>query len=488
MQTTHPSDQPEGDNNSQALNPEATAASASITTTTINPDQESENMTTTTTTLVAGDTHTGIVTSKNQHGATVSIDGQVAFLPKGESDLSDLAKGTEVAVTVIDTEGAKPRVAIASPEIVTYSTAQPAVEAVEPSTEAAVEETGVADGNEENVVTVSAIDALAAAWGASRGTIRGSKPSSKKGKTHKVRTTDAATALAHETFGNAVSTQTWDGITAEATPDSPAVVEAPAETAVVETPAEAPVVAESAPVDSPKLAYLKTVKEGDVVKAAVKFKKDFGAFLTTANGLGFGLLHVSEMPGAKPEQRKAYLDGLRYKQELTLTVINVDLEQQRLGLSLVAGEKESFFDGLKVGAVVEGTISGTKEIGAFINLGATTGFLHVSEVDGKTREQRDGRLASFKKGEKLELVVIDVNREKKEVRLSERRLVIATLSVDAEVHGVFAGVRNNQVVVDLNFGGRGYLPKKNGKRYEHGEPIVARVRSVDVVNNAVELV
>ncbi|RTL41727.1 MAG: S1 RNA-binding domain-containing protein [Candidatus Melainabacteria bacterium] len=449
-------------NNNNNNNPE---------TSNINP-KGTMNMTTTTnttpaaTTLVEGATVTGVVESKNQHGASVNIDGTSAFLPVGllgDTSLSDLAKGTEIAVNVVDTSGAKPRVAIAdtAPAATTEVTEVTEVNA-EVVTETAQAETEVETGADD---LQDSIASLAAKWGASVKFESGSrKPSSKPGKPKAARVVEAPVAK--------VVTET-----------APAVEE---KTVAVVEPETAPVVEVSEPV-SEKAAFFGTVKVGDELTATVKFKKDFGVHLVVGK-LGFGLLHVSEMPGTTMEDRKAFLTGLKYKQELKVRVIKVDAAANRLGFSMVADEKAEFFASLKVGTVVEGTVSGTKEIGAFINLGKTVGFLHVSEVDGKSREVRDAKLAGFKRGDKLELVVVDVNRDKQEVRLSQRRLSLATLTPGASVTGTFSSVRGNTIVVDLEVGGRGLLAKKGSKRYEYGETIVASVKSVNVAQGTVELV
>lgn len=439
----------------------------------INP-KGTMNMTTTTnttpaaTTLVEGATVTGVVESKNQHGASVNIDGTSAFLPVGllgETSLSDLAKGTEIAVNVVDTSGAKPRVAIAdtAPAAATTEVTEVSAEVVtETAPAAATTEVETTDTGADDLQ--DSIASLAAKWGASVKFESGSrKPSSKPGKP-KARVVEAPVAK--------VVTET-----------APAVAE---KTVAVVEPETAPVVEVSEPV-SEKAAFFGTVKVGDELTATVKFKKDFGVHLVVGK-LGFGLLHVSEMPGTTMEDRKAFLTGLKYKQELKVRVIKVDAAANRLGFSMVADEKAEFFASLKVGTVVEGTVSGTKEIGAFINLGKTVGFLHVSEVDGNTREVRDAKLAGFKRGDKLELVVVDVNRDKQEVRLSQRRLSLATLTPGASVIGYFSGVRGSTIVVDLEVGGRGLLPKTGSKRYEYGEPIVASVKSVNVAQGTVELV
>jgi ribosomal protein S1 len=455
-------------------------ATTNTTETNLNPKGTMNMNTTDNTSLVAGTTVTGIVESKNQHGVNLTVGGAPAFLPVanlGETSIGDLVKGTEIAVTVVDTTGAKPRVTIAA---VAQDATETAVTgenltvasgtATEEGTAAVVESTEDAPAAGESTEgddLQASIARLAATWGASvKIEVSGRKPSSKPVKAKK----------APVPVANAVVAEP---------------VVAPAQAVVVEPVAvvasevtEAPVV-ETAPL-SPKEAFFASIHEGDEVTASVKFKKDFGVHLVVGK-FGFGLLHVSEMPGANMEAKKAFLAGLKYKQELKVRVIKVDAAASRLGFSMVSDEKAAFFASLKVGTVVEGVVVGSKEIGAFVNIGKTVGFLHVSEVEGKSREVRDAKLASFKRDDKLELVVIDINREKQEVRLSQKRLPLAALEVGSTVTGSFSSVRGTTIHVDLEVGGRGLLPKKGGKRYEYGEAITATVKSVNVARGEVEL-
>lgn len=431
-----------------------------------NPNNEgNQAMNTTnsnTTTLVEGATVTGVVESKNQHGASLNIDGTSAFLPvteMGGTSISDLAKGTELAVTVVSTDGVKPRVAIASDvaetatEVVeSFTTVETSADAFAATVANSVADEPIADNDELN----ASISALANAWGASVSFESGNRKGSNKAKPS--RKVFVAPVVAKP-------------VTVKVVEPKAVVVE---QVVVVEP-------------KSPKAAFLASINVGDTVTASVKFKKEFGVHLTVGK-LGFGLLHVSEMPGTTPADRADFLSKLRYKQELAVRVIKVDAEAGRLGFSLIADEKAEFFATLKVGSTVEGIVTGTKEIGAFINLGKTVGFLHVSEVDGQTREVRDTKLAGFKRGDKLELVVVDVNSAKQEVRLSQRRLQLAGVVAGTEVTGTFLHVRNNVVVVDLEVGARGFLPKNGGKRYENGEQVTATVKSVNFANGTVELV
>jgi hypothetical protein len=179
MNQTHTEDQDD-----TAIPPVSATSVLSSTTNTINPKGPQTMNTTSTSTLVEGATVTGIVQSKNQHGVTLDVAGQSTFLPVGQlgdTPISDLAKGTELAVTVVDTTGAKPRVAIAA---AVTEVAAPAV--VTEVTEVASAVTEVADAaveTEEDTADdelKASIAKLAGAWGASVKFEKARTPSNKK--------------------------------------------------------------------------------------------------------------------------------------------------------------------------------------------------------------------------------------------------------------------------------------------------------------------
>lgn len=391
-------------------------------------------------------------------GAPVTAELTVA-------DAAEVSSETEVTATTGDTteetEG-------------TQADAGAAAVVTETEGTAAADETEV---SEEGGVQLSDLQRLASAWSATltheRPRKGSTKPSKSRAKTAKAQPKPVGeeTVVVETVATEPVVAETASPVTADTTSSEP--------------------VAEVTPAVQTKGDYVRSLKVGDEVVAKVKFKNETGAFVTVG-GLAFGLLHVTEMPGENREQKKAFLSKLRGTQELTVRIVSIDLStpgKERLGVSLIAGEKLAFFEQTKVGDIVTATVSHVSEKGAILNLGVTTGFMHVSEVGAVTRSERDTKLAGFTRGEALELVVINVDRQKQEVKLSQRRLPLAKLVVGETVEGSFAHVREGRtIVVELEVGALGFLPKKQGaKRYERGEAIVATVQSVDVVNSTVNL-
>ncbi len=113
-------------------------------------------------------------------------------------------------------------------------------------------------------------------------------------------------------------------------------------------------------------------------------------------------------------------------ERLWLKVIEVDRAQNRLILSELAAlrqrnkaEKERLLTELKEGDVVVGEVISLADFGAFVNLGGADGLIHLSELAWHRVNHPSEVL---KVGDEVECVVLNVDRERRRIGLSLKRL------------------------------------------------------------------
>ena len=87
--------------------------------------------------------------------------------------------------------------------------------------------------------------------------------------------------------------------------------------------------------DNPWETISERYKPGQIVEAVVKNIVSYGAFVRLEEGVD-GLIHVSEL-GGNGEDLSPW-DVLEENQKVNVEIIHLDPEEQRLGLSLAAGE------------------------------------------------------------------------------------------------------------------------------------------------------
>ena len=113
--------------------------------------------------------------------------------------------------------------------------------------------------------------------------------------------------------------------------------------------------------------------------------------------------------------------------ELRMKVIDLDRRRNRLILSERVAirewrreQKEKLLESLEESTVCEGVVSSLADFGAFVNLGGADGLVHLSELSW-------GRISHPKEvvsiGEKIQVMVLNVDRERKRIGLSLRRLL-----------------------------------------------------------------
>jgi small subunit ribosomal protein S1 len=93
---------------------------------------------------------------------------------------------------------------------------------------------------------------------------------------------------------------------------------------------------------------------------------------------------------------------------------NVVLSRRELIEQERTEKRQKFLDGVKIGSTVKGTVKNLTDFGAFIDLDGMDGLLHITDMTW-------GRLGHpselLKVGQELEVVVLDINKEKERVSL-----------------------------------------------------------------------
>jgi len=125
------------------------------------------------------------------------------------------------------------------------------------------------------------------------------------------------------------------------------------------------------------------------------------------------------------EEREEALSGLVGRQML-VKIIEIDRRRNRLILSERAASRESrqdlkekLLDELVEGTVKRGTVSSLCDFGAFVDLGGADGLVHLSELSWKRVSHPREVLSA---GQEVDVLVLSVDRERKRIALSMKRL------------------------------------------------------------------
>ncbi|WP_280948519.1 30S ribosomal protein S1 [Lactiplantibacillus plantarum] len=163
---------------------------------------------------------------------------------------------------------------------------------------------------------------------------------------------------------------------------------------------------------------LKTLQAGDVVEGKVARLTNFGAFVDLG-GID-GLVHVSEISYERVEKPA---DVLKVGQEVTVKILSVDSDRERVSLSIKATLPEPW-DGIEEkapqGAVLDGKVKRLTSFGAFVEVfPGVEGLVHISQISHQHIATPNDVL---KVGQEIKVKVLDVRPDEKRLALSIKAL------------------------------------------------------------------
>jgi small subunit ribosomal protein S1 len=178
--------------------------------------------------------------------------------------------------------------------------------------------------------------------------------------------------------------------------------------------------------EDPWTLAARTLKVGDRVSGTVSRLADFGAFVELFPGVD-GLVHVSELSWDKKVRKPG--DLLKIGDRVDAVVLQVNTADKRIGLGYkqVLGDPwDAIPAKYPVGSTVEGRVSNLTPFGAFIDLGdGIEGMIHISDI---TNEKRlDHPKDKLAKGQAVKAAVLEVDRDRRRVKLSMRQLEPTTI-------------------------------------------------------------
>ena len=167
-------------------------------------------------------------------------------------------------------------------------------------------------------------------------------------------------------------------------------------------------------------------KIGDRVRGVVTRVLDFGAFVEVEPAIE-GLIHVSEMSWVKRVRKPS--DLLKPGETVEAIVLGINPTERRMSLGLKQALGDPWDDverKFAAGTVVEGPVTRITNFGAFVEIAeGIEGMIHVSEISAEKRIDHPRDV--FKVGQRVKALVLSVDKEKRQLRLSVKQMVPSSL-------------------------------------------------------------
>ncbi len=160
--------------------------------------------------------------------------------------------------------------------------------------------------------------------------------------------------------------------------------------------------------------FLVNLKPGEIRKGVVSSVVNFGAFVDLG-GMD-GLVHVSELSWKHVDHPSSVV---AVGDEVTVQVLDVDLDKERISLSLKATQVDpwqEFATNHRIGELVYGRITKLVPFGAFVQVGdGIEGLVHISEMAAHHVDLPEQVVTP---GEELWVKIIDIDLQRRRISLS----------------------------------------------------------------------
>jgi small subunit ribosomal protein S1 len=160
---------------------------------------------------------------------------------------------------------------------------------------------------------------------------------------------------------------------------------------------------------------------GTRVRGRVVSLTDYGAFIELEPGVE-GLVHVSEMSWTHEVRHPSRVVSIG--DQVEAAVLNVDPASRKisLGMKQTAPNPWDMVEGkYAIGTRIEGKVKSLTDFGAFVGLEeGIDGLIHISDMSWTKHIKHPSEL--FKKGQKVEAVVLRIDKDKERLSLGYKQL------------------------------------------------------------------
>lgn len=210
------------------------------------------------------------------------------------------------------------------------------------------------------------------------------------------------------------------------------------------------------------------LKVGDKVKGKVVVLADYGAFVEILPGVE-GLIHVTEMSWSQ-HLRTAH-DFLKIGDEVEAVVLTLDREERKMSLGikqLIPDPWTNIVEKYPVGSKHTAIVRNFTNFGIFVELEeGVDGLIHISDLSWSKKIKHPAEFT--KVGEKIEVVVLEVDADNRRLSLGHKQLeenpwdVFESIFTVGSVHeGTILSIsEKGGAVVALPYGVEGFAPKSH---------------------------
>lgn len=215
------------------------------------------------------------------------------------------------------------------------------------------------------------------------------------------------------------------------------------------------------------------IEEGSKVKGKVVSVADYGAFIEIKPGVE-GLVHVSEMSWSSHLRNPS--EYLKVGDEVEAVVLALDRTEHKMSLGIKQLTNDPWVaieEKYPVGSKHSGIVKNLTSYGLFLELEeGIDGLVHVSDLSWNKKIKHPSEFT--KKGEKLDVIVLEVDKENRRLSLGHKQLeenpwdTFETIFTIGSVHeGTVMSNGEKGANIQLQYGLEAFAPSRHMKKADN---------------------
>ena len=216
-----------------------------------------------------------------------------------------------------------------------------------------------------------------------------------------------------------------------------------------------------------------SIEESSKISGKVVSVADYGAFIEIKPGVE-GLVHVSEMSWSSHLRNPS--EYLSVGDDIEALVLALDRDEHKMSLGIKQLTQDPWVDikdRYPVGSKHSGTVKNLTSYGLFLELEeGIDGLVHVSDLSWNKKIKHPSEFV--KKGETLDVIVLEVDSENRRLSLGHKQLeenpwdTFETIfTLNSEHEGTVIGINDKGATVQLQYGVEAFAPSRHIKKEDN---------------------
>lgn len=216
-----------------------------------------------------------------------------------------------------------------------------------------------------------------------------------------------------------------------------------------------------------------SIVEGSKVSGKVVSVADYGAFIEIKPGVE-GLVHVSEMSWSSHLRNPS--EYLTVGEDIEALVLALDRSEHKMSLGIKQMTQDPWIEIMNkypLGSKHSGVVKNLTSYGLFLELEeGIDGLVHVSDLSWNKKIKHPSEFV--KKGETLDVVVLEVDSENRRLSLGHKQLeenpweTFETIFTIGSLHeGTVTGINDKGATIQMQYGVEAFAPSRHIKKADN---------------------